>query len=241
MSTFLLIHGAWHGAWCWKHVVPMLRSAGHSVVAPDLPGHGDDETPYKQVNLEKYVMSVCNELDKLDDQVILVGHSMGGIIITETAERRPGKIRALVYLCAFLPQNGECLAGMEQRNPQPAVPPNLVPTKNGLTATIPEDKVTDLFYHDCPDADIEYAKRHLCPQALGLLNTPVTITPENYGRIPRNYILCTEDRALCLDFQNEMVNASPGTATYSLKSSHSPFFSMPEKLVELLIEIGNES
>ena len=238
MSTFLLIHGAWHGAWCWKHVVPLLRSAGHHVITPDLPGHGNDDTPYKKVNLEKYVDSVCNALDKLDEPAILVGHSMGGIIISETAERRPGRIQALVYLCAFLPQNGDSLSDMEQRNPHPAVPPNLVPARNGLTATVLEEKVVDLFYHDCSEQDIESAKQNLCPQALGLLNTPVTITDENYGRIPRYYIFCTEDRALYLDYQQEMVNAFPGTTTFTLEASHSPFFSMPEKLAAVLIEIS---
>ena len=238
MSTFLLIHGAWHGAWCWKYVTPLLQDAGHKVIAPDLPGHGNDDTPYKKVTLEKYVQSVCNELDKLEEPVILVGHSMGGIIITETAERRPDKIQSLVYLCAFLPQNGESLASMEERNPQPAVQPNLVPAKNGITATVQDEKVVDLFYHDCTDADIAFAKQHLCPQALGLLNTQVTVTDANFGRIPRYYILCTEDRALCLELQNEMVNAVPGTKTFSLASSHSPFFSMPDKLADILIGIG---
>ena len=127
---------------------------------------------------------------------------------------------------------------MEARNPRPAVPPNLVPAKNGLTATVLDEKVMDLFYHDCPDEDIDYAKRHLCPQALGLLKTPVSITDENYGRVPRCYILCTEDRALCLEFQHEMVDAVPGTATCTLASGHSPFFSMPGRLADMLIEIG---
>ena len=108
---------------------------------------------------------------------------------------------------------------MEERNPYSAVPPNLVPAKNGITATVRDEKLTDLFYHDCPDEDIEYAKLHLCPQALGLLNTPVTITEENYGRIPRYYILCTEDRALHLELQQTMVDAVPGTTAYTLASS----------------------
>ena len=238
MPTFVLIHGAWHGAWCWKHVVPLLRSHGHQVIAPDLPGHGADTTPAKKINLEKYVESVCHALDRLEEPVVLVGHSMGGIIITETAERRPDKIQVLVYVSAFLPLHGDSLAGMEERNPHTAVPPNLVPAGNGLTATVREEKITDLFYHDCPDEDIEYAKRHLCPQAMGLLNTPVTVSDENFGRLPRYYLHCTEDRALHPEFQQTMVAAVPGTMTYTLASAHSPFFSMPDRLAEVLLEIG---
>ena len=116
---------------------------------------------------------------------------------------------------------------MEEHNPRPAVPPNLVPAKNGVTATVLEEKVTELFYHDCTDDDVAFAKQHLCPQPLGLLNTP------------RNYILCTEDRALCLEFQNEMIEAVPGTKTFRLNSGHSPFFSMPDRLVETLIKIDS--
>lgn len=238
MSTYLLIHGAWHGAWCWKYVTPLLRSAGHHVIAPDLPGHGNDGTPSKKVTLEKYVSSVCNELDKCAEPVVLAGHSMGGIIITEAAERRPGKIQALVYLCAFLPRNGDSLAGMEERNPYSAVPPNLVPSDNGVTATVNDEKITELFYHDCSEEDIEFARKNLCPQALGLLNTPVSITAENYGRIARYYICCSEDRALNLAFQHDMINTAPGTITYTLESSHSPFFSMPDRLAQVLTGIG---
>lgn len=238
MNTFVLIHGAWHGAWCWKYITPLLRSKGHKVIAPDLPGHGLDTTPARKVNLEKYVGSVCQELDKIEERIILVGHSMGGIIISEAAERRPAKLQALVYLSAFLPMHGDSLAGMEQRNPHTAVPPNLVPAGNGLTATVRDDKITYLFYHDCPDEDVEYAKRHLCPQAMGLLNTPVSLTEENYGRVPRYYILCTEDRALHPEFQQAMVDAAPATTTHTLASGHSPFFSVPDRLAEVLLEIG---
>lgn len=240
MSTFVLIHGAWHGAWCWKYIVPQLLSRGHKVVAPDLPGHGKDTTPAKRVNLEVYAESVCHELDKLEELAILVGHSMGGIIISEAAERRPAKLQALVYLSAFLPLNGDSLAGMEERNPYTAVPPNLVPAGNGITAKVRDEKIIDLFYHDCSDEDIKFAKRHLCPQAMGLLNTPVTLTEDNYGRIPRSYVLCTEDRALHLEFQQAMVDAAPGTRTYTLASSHSPFFSAPDMLTDILVKIGTE-
>ncbi len=109
MSTFVLIHGAAHGGWCWYKVVPLLEKHGHTVLAPDLPGHGKDKTPVADVTLQLYVDSVCKLLDAQREPVILVGHSMGGGIITQVAEERPERIKWLVYLAAALPRNGQSM------------------------------------------------------------------------------------------------------------------------------------
>ena len=92
MSTYLLIHGAWHGAWCWYKVIPRLERAGHRVVAPDLPSLGIDRTPVAQISLDTWTDSICGLLDAQDEPVILVGHSRGGILISQAAEKRPEKI-----------------------------------------------------------------------------------------------------------------------------------------------------
>ena len=110
MSTFLLIHGAWHAGWCWRKVAPLLEAKGHKVLAPDLPSHGEDRTPTASVTLQKYADRACEVAGKQFEPVILVGHSMGGVVITQAGENCPGNIRALVYLCAFLPRNGDSLA-----------------------------------------------------------------------------------------------------------------------------------
>ena len=114
MSTFVLVHGAWHGAWCWYKVVPRLEQAGHRVVAPDLPSLGSDKTPISQVSLRLWTDRVCQVLDAETDPVILVGHSRGGIVISEAAEARPEKVQRLVYLCAFLLRDGESLIEVAQ-------------------------------------------------------------------------------------------------------------------------------
>jgi len=98
MSTYVLIHGAWHGAWCWKNIIPFLEKNGHKVVAPDLPGHGEDKRPIAEVTLQAYTDRVCQILDEQSEPVILVGHSMGGVVITQTAEYRPEKIKSLYLL-----------------------------------------------------------------------------------------------------------------------------------------------
>ena len=107
MSTYLLIHGAWHGGWCWRSVAPLLEARGHRVLAPDLPGHGDDRTPAAAVTLRSYTDRICEIAGAQTEPVILAGHSMGGVAITQAAENCPQYIGALVYVCAFLPRNGD--------------------------------------------------------------------------------------------------------------------------------------
>ena len=107
--TMLLVHGAWHGAWCWQGITPRLEAAGVNVIAPDLPGHGTDSTPRNQVTLDAYADRVIAAISGRSDRITLVGHSMGGVVISAVAERVPERIARLVYACAFLPRNGEAL------------------------------------------------------------------------------------------------------------------------------------
>ena len=100
MAIYVLIHGACHGSWCWDNVVPLLQKKGHLVEAPDLPGHGKDKTPIQEVTLQSCVDKVCSVIEAQSEPVILVGHSMGGIILSQVAEQIPDKIKTLVYLTA---------------------------------------------------------------------------------------------------------------------------------------------
>ena len=238
MTTFVLVHGAWHGAWCWHKLVPELEALGHHAVTFDLPGHGNDTTPRRQVTLDSYSNCIVRVLDSIEGKVILLGHSMGGMAITAAAEQRPEKIKTLVYLTAFLPRNGESLFAIEERNPRPSVPENLVPAVNGKTATLNPERVVDLFYHDCSGPDITYATEHLTPQPLELLSTPVKITEAGFGSVPRIYVECTDDRAISIELQRDMIAASPCVEVISLHSSHSPFFSMPKELALALARLA---
>ena len=126
MTTFVLVHGAWHGAWCWDKLVPELEQLGHRAVTLDLPGAGDDTTPIPDISLASYVQRVVDTLDAQDKNVVLVGHSAGGVPITAAAETRPEKIRTLVYLTAFLPKSGQVLSELEELNPRPTVTPAVI-------------------------------------------------------------------------------------------------------------------
>src|ERR1035441_10945961 len=108
MARILLVHGAFGGAWCWEPVMPGLRAAGHDVQALDLPGDGEDQTPLAQVTLDAYARRVCGALAS-GEPAVLVGHSMGGIVVTQAAARSPQHVAALIYVAAFLPADGQSL------------------------------------------------------------------------------------------------------------------------------------
>jgi pimeloyl-ACP methyl ester carboxylesterase len=109
MARFVLVHGAFSGAWIWGPLTDHLKAAGHAVAAFDLPGLGDDKTPASEVTLDRCVARLCEVLAADSEPAIVVGNSMGGVIATQAAARCPELVAALVYATAFLPKNGQSL------------------------------------------------------------------------------------------------------------------------------------
>lgn len=238
MSTFVLIHGSWHGGWCWDKVKPLLEKESHQVIAPDLPGHGQDKTPVTDITLQQFVERVAEVLDAQSEPVILVGHSMGGIVITQTAEARPDKIKTLVYLTAFLPRNGESLLQLAQQDTETLILPNLIINEEQGYHSVKEEAIREVFYQDCSDEDVARAKSLLVPEeALAPVATPVQTSDENYGRIPRVYIECLRDQTIGPSLQKQMYTATPCQKILSLDTSHSPFLSAPEALAGHLVTV----
>jgi pimeloyl-ACP methyl ester carboxylesterase len=234
MSSIVLVHGAWHGGWCWEKLVPLLEERGHKVVALDLPGHGGDRTPASDVTLAAYADRVARALDGEAGPVVLVGHSMGGIVISEAAERRPEKIRLLVYLTAFLLPNGETLLATAQTDEEAIISPYLDVDEERGIITVREDKARDIFYGDCPEEDAERARERLIPQPLAPFVTPVGVSEQNFGRVRRAYVECLRDRAIGPATQKRMYEALPCEEVVSLETDHSPFLSAPEELAGIL-------
>jgi len=230
MSTFVLVHGGWNGGWCWEKVVPLLEEAGHEAEAPDLPGSGDDPTPIPEVSLQGYADWISGVLDAQSEPVVLVGHSSGGVVISQAAEQRPDKVKLLVYLAAFLLRDGETLFSVAENETGSLILPNLVMSEDGASATIREDVIKEALFHDCSDDDAERAKSRFAPQALAPFVTPLALTEENFGRVPRVYIETLQDRAVSPSFQKEMYERLPCQKVVSMDTSHSPFFSAPEDL-----------
>lgn len=237
MSTYVLIHGAWHGAWCWDKIVPLLKKKGHKVEATDLPGHGKDKTPIAQVTLKAYVDRVCQILDAQPKTVILVGHSMGGLVITQAAEYRPEKIKTLVLLAAYFPRNGEALAalGSSDKDPAKYLLANMIMSEDHSYFTVKDEVIKEIFYGDCSDKDVARAKSLWVPQPAAPLFTPVNTTEEKFGGVRRIYISTLRDKCIHPAMQEYMYKAQPCEKVISMDTSHSPFLSHPEELVRNLL------
>lgn len=235
MARFLLIHGSWHGAWCWRDVLPLLREQGHEVEAIDLPGHGEDRTPAGAVTLERYADAI---VAALRPGTILVGHSMGGYAITAAAERAAKRISHLVYLAAYVPLSGLSLADMRERGPRQPLLEAMVRSEDGVTVGLDPGLVEAKFYHDCPPDAVAYARERLVPQPVRPTSTPLAVT-ERSAAIPASYIVCEDDRAIPPEYQVEM--GSRLDARHALASGHSPFFAVPRDLAGLLDKIAEEA
>jgi len=227
MSTYVLVHGAWHGAWVWEKVTPRLAEAGHRVIAVDLPGHGADPTPVGDVTMAAYVGRVREVLGNGEEPAILVGHSMGGGVITQAAEEQPEAVRTLVYVAGLIPRDGETMFDILSRDQDSLILQNQVLAEDNLSATIRAAAIPEIFYGDCSAEDIARATIRLVPQAIAPVVAPIHTTRERFGTIPRVFLETLHDRAIPPALQKEMYTAMPCDRVISLETSHSPFLSAP--------------
>jgi pimeloyl-ACP methyl ester carboxylesterase len=237
-ETYVLVHGAWMGKFCWAEVVSKLESGGHTVEILDLPAHGDDLTPSNAVILESYRDAVIRLIGDRTN-VILVGHSMGGIPISAVAETIPDRIKALVFVSAYLPRNGESLLQLSQEDKESHVGSywRQDDAAHNSPPWIDAEGIVEVFCADCSPELQETIKSRHRPEPLLPFATPVTLTEANYGSVPRYYIETLEDRAVSHQLQTLMLGRVEVKQRFQLPSSHSPFFSMPDRLVAYLTEL----
>jgi pimeloyl-ACP methyl ester carboxylesterase len=239
MTTFILVHGAWGGGWCWHKIVPRLGAAGHVAIAPDMKGHGIDRSPSEALTLDSLAEGICSVVARQRDEVVLVGHSFGGTIITEVGERMPEAIKTLVYLAAFVVPGGKSMMDLNAvPDPDSLVLDNLVLAPDGKTATINPARVRDIFFDDCTHEDVTLAQGLLVPEGMAAFSTASSATDARWGRIPSAYIECTRDRAIGIARQRQFASYLKSPKTFSLDCDHSPFFSLPDRLTECLLELA---
>jgi pimeloyl-ACP methyl ester carboxylesterase len=232
MSTFVLVHGAYHGAWCWYRLRPELESRGHEVVTFDLPAHGIDESPYAEASMGGYVDRVWEALEDSEEPPVLVGHSMAGMLVTAAAERVPSKVDTLVYLTAYLPGDGESM--LDQRSEASLVTRHFEVDEERGVGWVPEEWLDEAFYADCSAEDRALARSLVRPEPMDPISTPVAVTDERFGSVRRVYVGCTEDRAITRQQQERMLEEHGADLELTLEASHSPFLSMPEGTADAL-------
>jgi pimeloyl-ACP methyl ester carboxylesterase len=241
MATFVLVHGAFAGGWCWERLVPLLEAEGHTVDALDLPGHGADPAPIAEMTLENNARRVADHVAAAAaERVVLVGHSMGGMSITQAAELVPERIAKLVYLAAFLPGDGMTLPQLAAMEPNvDGVQANLVVDEAEGTFVVADHAVREVVFGECDDEAFAFAGPRREPEALAAAGAAVQLTEARAGSVPRIYIECTLDRAIGIEKQRVMQALRPCERVFTLETDHSPFLSTPRELADCLLAIAS--
>ena len=237
MATFVLIHGSWHGGWCFDEIRPLLEAEGHHVITPDLPGMGGDEAELAAATLPgwaEFTADICRNAPQ--QPVILAGHSRGGIVISQAAEAAPEAMDALVYICAMMLPDGMSRAefkALEELNP--AFDAIIRATPGGQGTLANPALGPPVFAQLSPPDLVARAMARLAAEPHGPRSTPLQLTAARYGQLPRSYIECTQDRAIPLSSQHLMQQLSPGASVITLDADHSPFLSRPAELAAALL------
>lgn len=224
-TNMLLVHGAWHGSWCWDHVRPALEKAGFVTHTVDLPSHGDDTGALG--GLHNDAMVVRAAAADLPDGLIVVAHSYGGAVVCEGVADAPN-VRRLVYLAAFMLDIGDSVLGVAGGSPPPFW--ESTPDGRAWRTRNPEG----VFYNDCSPADTEWAVSQLQPQSMSSFTE--ALNGAAWRDRPATYVVCERDQAIPVFAQEAM--SKRATEVVRLDSGHSPFLSRPGDLVGLLTRVA---
>jgi pimeloyl-ACP methyl ester carboxylesterase len=225
MATFVLIHGAWHGGWCWDRLVPELKARGHDSVVMDLPAEDGTAT------LDDYAAVVLESAAHLDGPGVVVGHSLGALTAPIVAARRP--TQALVLLCGVTPN----LHGMPWDDAPPMNTPGVYDgtesLPGGASARRDAESATKAFYSQCTEQDAAWAAARIRPQnSTGIWAAPYPLTA--WPDVPTHAICCTGDDAITAEFVTATVRDRFGIEATEIPGDHSPFLRDPAGLADLL-------
>lgn len=235
--TYVLVHGAWADESAWGFVRNQL-AVNANVLVVNLPAHGVELTPANQVTLNDYVKTVTDAINAQPGKVTLVGHSMAGIVVSQVAENNPSKIEKLVYVSAYLPQNGEDLLSLSGQDKQSKVGGALEFNSDYSAATIKKEMIAPAVCADCPDFMKEVLVKYHRAEPAKPLGEKVTLTKAKFGSVPKYYIHTSEDKAVGYDLQKMMVkNNGTIKKTFVMNTSHLPFVVKPQEFIAIITSI----
>jgi len=228
MKTFVLVHGAWHGGWCWRRVAPLLRAEGHEVFAPTLTGLGERAhlaRPETDLNTHITDVTALMEMEDLRD-VTLVGHSYGGFVITGVADRAASRLASLVYLDAFVPENGKSLADYVPESGRAGF------VASGETNGFPSFPLARFGVTDAND--VAWAQRHIVNQPFRTF-TQKLILANPPPKLPRSFIACTEPSMGTFDPWYAALRNNPAWRFHEIKTGHDAMITESRQLAGLLL------
>jgi len=235
-QTFVLVHGAWHGGWCWSRVADRLRGAGHRVFTPTLTGLGERKHLIsKDITLDTFTMDIVNviEMEEVTD-IVLVGHSFGGSPISGVADTMPERVKHLVYLDSLIVEPG--------KSPFDSLPPDVVAarlkaaqeTSGGVSLPSPP---ANAFGVSDPQ-DIEWLTRRLTPHPLGTYTSPLNIKGPIGNNLPCTYLSCVDPAYPALNSSRDWAKTQKGFTYVELNSGHDAMVSAPDELTKMLIGLA---
>ncbi len=231
-TTFVLVHGAWHGGWCWRQVVPFLRQAGHEVFTPSLTGLGERAHLSRPgTNLDSHIQDILAliDMEELED-ILLVGHSYAGMVISGVGDRIPAKIRRLVYLDAFLPENGK--AQIDYMAPQRVALVRKEGEETGLVTPLP----LGLFGVTKPE-HVAWVSRHVVKHPYQTMSQPFKFTNEAaFSRLPKTFVYCSSPPTGSFDQFAERLRHDPAWQFFEIKTGHDVMVIDPEGLAKVLLQ-----
>jgi pimeloyl-ACP methyl ester carboxylesterase len=236
-KTYVLVHGAWHGGWCWVHVADALRGMGHRVTTPTQTGLGERKHLLsKNITLDTFVADIVNhiEAEELDD-VILVGHSFGGNSISGAADKLGSRIRHLVYLDSVILENGRSMFS--------ALPPEVVAARMKAVAEVGQG----MFIPPPPPAAFgipethaqsEWVRRRLTAHPVGTYDSPLNLANEVGNKRPRTYVVCADPIYAPLESSRQWVKRQRGWSWQEIATGHDAMVTAPAELARMLAAIG---
>jgi len=235
----VLVHGGWHGGWCWKPLVPQLRAAGHRVTRPTLTGVGERaHLASAAVKLDTHIEDVVRHIENEElEGVVLVGHSYSGMVITGVAHRIPERLAALVYLDAFVPENGRSL--LDYVVPERAAAIAAQAAATGMVECMP---LHLLGLHR--EEDIQWVARRVTPQPGATFTQPVRLDPAAAARVaalPHTFIYCSSPATGSFDRFAERFRADPQWRFAELKTGHDAMISDPDGVARILLAAAAEA
>ena len=234
-KTFVLVHAAWHGAWSFDKTKKILEESGAKVITFDLPGHGKDQTAIKDISLEAYVQKVKDEILKLDEPVVLVGHSLAGFVVSQVAEEIPDKIEKLVFIAAMIPYEGKTVFDIVNADIESQLLQNLIFAEDKSWATVNEETLKNVVYNKASTEQIAEAAPNLVHQATQPFFAAVETSANAFGKIDKTYIVCEHDKILSPTAQRNLIEQIGISKSLTLSTGHVPNVENPDALAQAIL------
>jgi pimeloyl-ACP methyl ester carboxylesterase len=238
LPTFVFAHGSWHGGWCWTRVADRLRAQGHRVFAPSYTGMGDRaHLLTKHITLDTFIEDICEVLTSEElSEVILVGHSFGGVPITGVADRLPERIRHLAYLDGVVLESGMC--AFSSYPPEESAQRASAAEASGSLAVPAPERLPASWGLAEGSADYTWVMRRLSPTPLRAYTTPLMLrAPIGNGR-PRTYIHCTQPENPAMQASRVLVKSLQGWNWVDFPGPHDCMITHPDELAALLLALS---